>query len=103
MGLVEQGTSSNLLEVGQKLPSEKSFRVSERRRLQNTPLRSKAKTEVRKARMLIENNDLEAAAEAVKSAVVALDKAAQKGAIHANNASRRKSRIMKQLHKASAA
>jgi small subunit ribosomal protein S20 len=53
--------------------------------------------------MLIENNDLEAAAEAVKSAVVALDKAAQKGAIHANNASRRKSRIMKQLHKASAA
>ena len=103
MGLVEQETSSNLLEVGQKLPSAKSFRVSERRRLQNTPLRSKAKTEVRKARMLIENNDLEAAAEAVKSAVVALDKAAQKGAIHANNASRRKSRIMKQLHKASAA
>jgi len=103
LGLVEQKTSSNLLEVRQKLPSAKSFRVSERRRLQNTPLRSRAKTEVRKARMLIENNDLEAAAEAVKSAVVALDKAAQKGAIHANNASRRKSRIMKQLHKAGVA
>jgi ribosomal protein S20 len=31
---------------------------------------------------------------------VALDKAAQKGALHPNNAMRRKSRIMKQLHKA---
>lgn len=71
--------------------------------MQNTPLRSRARTEVRKARMLIEDNDLEGAAEAVKSAVVALDKAAQKGAIHANNASRRKSRIMKQLHKATTA
>lgn len=82
------------------MPSAKSFRVSERKRVQNTPLRSKAKTEVRKARQLITDNDLDAASEAVKSAVVALDKAAQKGAIHVKNASRRKSRIMRQLHKA---
>jgi small subunit ribosomal protein S20 len=40
---------------------------------------------------------LEGADQAVGDAVVALDKAAQKGAIHRNNASRRKSRIMKQL------
>ncbi len=44
-------------------------------------------------------NDVEAAEQAVKDAVVALDKAAQKGALHQNNADRRKSRIMKQLHK----
>ena len=37
---------------------------------------------------------------AVNDAVVALDKAAQKGAIHPNNAARRKSRIMRQLSKA---
>ena len=40
---------------------------------------------------------MEAAVEAGNTAVVALDKAAQKGAIHRNNASRRKSRLMKQL------
>ena len=82
------------------MPSSKSFRVSERKRIQNAPLLSRAKTEVRKARQLIANSDLEAASEAVNAAVVALDKAAQKGAIHANNASRRKSRIMSQLHQA---
>ena len=41
--------------------------------------------------------DVEAAERAVKDAVVALDKAAQKGAIHKGNASRRKARLMKQL------
>jgi small subunit ribosomal protein S20 len=46
---------------------------------------------------LIEDSETEAAEEAVTRAVVALDKAAQKGAIHQNNASRRKSRLMKQL------
>ena len=41
--------------------------------------------------------DIETAAVAAHDAEVALDKAAQKGAIHPNNAARRKSRIMKQL------
>lgn len=45
----------------------------------------------------MESSEIEAAEEAVGNAVVALDKAAQKGAIHQNNASRRKSRLMKQL------
>ena len=66
----------------------------------NTPLRGKAKTFITKARRLIAANDLDAAEQAVRDAVVSLDKAAQKGAIHPNNASRRKSRIMKQLHQA---
>jgi small subunit ribosomal protein S20 len=41
--------------------------------------------------------DIEVAAVATYDAAVALDKAAQKGVIHPNNAARRKSRIMKQL------
>jgi small subunit ribosomal protein S20 len=45
----------------------------------------------------MESSETEAAEEAVNNAVVALDKAAQKGAIHHNNASRRKSRLMKQF------
>ena len=38
----------------------------------------------------------------VHEAVVALDKAAKKGAIHPKNAARRKSRLMGRLHKAGA-
>jgi|TARA_Y100000310_G_C20251869_1_gene609475 small subunit ribosomal protein S20 len=66
----------------------------------NAPLRSKAKSTVSKARRLIEANDMEAAEQAVRDATIALDKAAQKGALHANNASRRISRITRQLNKA---
>ena len=44
-------------------------------------------------------DDAEASEGAVRDATVALDKAAQKGAIHRNNAARRKSRIMKRLAK----
>ena len=43
------------------------------------------------------------AGEAVRAAAVALDRAAQRGAIHANNAARRKSRLMLQYSKAVAA
>lgn len=63
----------------------------------NAPLRRRARTFVAKARRLMSANDVEAAEQAVKDAVVALDKAAQKGVLHQNNAGRRKSRIMKQL------
>jgi small subunit ribosomal protein S20 len=45
---------------------------------------------------------MELAEQEVRSAVVALDKAAKKGVIHKANASRRKSRIMKQLAAAKA-
>jgi small subunit ribosomal protein S20 len=82
------------------LPSAKSARVAERRRVRNAPLRSRAKTYVSRARRFMAAKDLEAAEQAVKDAVVALDKAAQKGSLHPNNAARRKSRIMSQLYKA---
>ena len=79
------------------MPSAKSARVAERKTRKNAPLRSRAKTAVTKARHLMESDDTEGAEAAVKVAVVALAKAAQKGAIHRKNASRRKSRLMKQL------
>lgn len=52
---------------------------------------------VKDVREAIEENDLEAAREKAAEAMKALDKAAAKGAIHKNNAARRKSRIAKQL------
>jgi len=41
---------------------------------------------------------VEEAREAVRQAASALDKAAEKGIIHKNNAARRKSRLMRQLN-----
>ena len=82
------------------MPSAKSARVSERKRIRNAPLRSRAKNFVTKARNLLARDDTDSAQEAVMDAVVALDKAAQKGAIHKRNASRRKSRLMKSLNQA---
>lgn len=79
----------------------KRVRQNARRRERNRTYRSAARTAVKKARVLIEAGD-PGAREAVHKAIVTLDKAAQKGAIHANNAARRKSRLMKRLNKATA-
>jgi small subunit ribosomal protein S20 len=73
------------------------MRQSEKRRLHNRLFRGRARTEVKKARQAIESGELEAAQAATEVAVKALDKAAAKGVIHPNNASRRKGRLMKIL------
>jgi len=78
--------------------SKKALRVSQRKRDQNKPVKSQVKTYVKRAEQLISSNELESAREAVKRAIAALDKAAQKGVIHPNNAARRKSRLMKKLN-----
>lgn len=52
---------------------------------------------VRKAFLAIEEQNLDSAREATDAAVKALDKAAAKGVIHKNNASRRKGRLMTRL------
>ncbi len=74
----------------------------ERRRDRNRGYRGAARTAVKRARVLIEDGD-PGTHEAVRSAAVALDKAARQGAIHANNAARRKSRLMRQYSKSVAA
>ena len=75
----------------------KRIRTSERRRVRNRVFISRARTEIKKARTEIENSDLPAARESVLAAIRTLDKAANKGILHPNNAARRKSRLMKHL------
>jgi small subunit ribosomal protein S20 len=82
--------------------AEKRVRQSEKRYTRNRVYRSGARTAVKKARALIDSGKPEST-EAVLKAIKALDVAAQKGVIHANNAARRKSRLMQALHKAEAA
>ena len=76
----------------------KRLRSAERRRLHNRVYRGRARTAVKKARHLMNGGHVEEARQAVRAAAVALDKAAQKGIIHRNNAARRKSRLMQQLN-----
>lgn len=77
--------------------SQKRERQNEKRRLRNRSYKSKARTLVRKAFVEIEEQNLESAQVATAAAVKALDKAAAKGVIHKNNASRRKGRLMTRL------
>ncbi len=78
------------------------MRVAERKRIRNKSIRSLCKTNITKAEKLIFSGELEAARQAVAAAISSLDKAAEKGVIHPNNAARRKSRLMKKLNEAQA-
>ena len=75
----------------------KRNRQNKKRRLRNRVFRGQARTFVRDARASFLEEDLEEARAATLKAVSALDKAAEKGVLHKNNASRRKGRLMKQL------
>lgn len=77
----------------------KRIRSNERKRQRNRVFRSRARTQIKKARVLFQADDLEAAREATREAIRTLDKASGKGIIHPNNAARRKSRLMKELAK----
>jgi small subunit ribosomal protein S20 len=78
----------------------KRIRSSERKRQRNRVHRSRARTFVRKTVRQIDRGDLEGAETSLQQAISALDRAAQKGVIHKNNAARRKSRLMKRYHEA---
>lgn len=77
--------------------SQKRERQNEKSRMRNRSYKSRSRTLIKKAFLAIEEGDLDSAKLATADAVKALDKAAAKGAIHKNNASRRKSRLMTRL------
>ena len=77
--------------------AQKRVRSNERKRVFNKISRTRTRSAVRVAREALEDTNPEAARAAVLAAASSLDKAAEKGIIHKNNAARRKSRLMKQL------
>ncbi len=72
----------------------KRNKQNDKRRLRNRVFRGTARIAVKGARTAIEEGVPESK-EALASAISTLDKAAEKGVIHRNNAARRKSRLMK--------
>lgn len=86
---------------GARTPSAlKRVRHSLRRREINRRSRSQAKTLVQRATSIATGRAEGDAGEAVVAAVSALDRAAEKGLIHPNNAARRKSRLMARVNAA---
>ena len=76
--------------------AKKRIRQNERRAARNRPLRTSASRRVRDAREAIQDGDPDAA-EYVRQAQSALDRAATRNIIHRNAAARRKSRLAAQL------
>ncbi len=78
----------------------KRIRSSEKRRLRTRRVRTEARTHIKSARAHIEAGEVEAAQKSVADAIRVLDKAAERGIIHKNNAARRKSRLLRTLNQA---
>jgi len=76
----------------------KKARQSEAKRLRNSHVKSTMKTYMKKIVTVMENKDKEHVDGAFKKAVSFINKAASKGVIHANNASRKVSRLSKKVH-----
>lgn len=72
--------------------AKKRLRQTRTRTARNRAQRSAIRTAVKKART-------ETTEATVKNAIEVLDRGARKGLVHRNNAARKKSRLMKQLHK----
>ena len=86
---------------GARTPSAlKRSRQSLRRRTVNRRTRSEAKTLVQQASDIALGRSDGDGVTAVTAAISALDKAAEKGIIHPNNAARRKSRLMSKVNEA---
>jgi small subunit ribosomal protein S20 len=79
--------------------AKKSLRQSIKHRENNLKTKDVVKESVKIVRRLVKAGKKSEAAEALKSAMSALDKAVKKNVIHKNNAARRKSRLAKAIAK----
>lgn len=80
--------------------AEKRVRIAGHRTLRNVSLKSALRTTIKKFETALAQSDVEQARLALKIATRALDKAATKGIIHRNTASRKKSRLTRRFNTA---
>ncbi len=78
--------------------SKKQVRTDAKRTQRNKSVRSLCKTKITQAEKLISTGKGDEARKVVLAASSTLDKAASRGNLHPNNASRRKSRLIKKLN-----
>jgi len=77
--------------------ARKRIRSDEKKTIRNRARKSDLYTSIRNARAALLSKEIEVSQVEVMSAVSKLDKAADKGVIHRNNAARRKSKLMRSL------
>ncbi|WP_062050017.1 30S ribosomal protein S20 [Bacillus sp. JCM 19034] len=76
----------------------KRVKTNDKARAQNIAVKSALRTSIKTFEAKVEAGDKDAATVAYKDAAMRLDKAASKGLIHKNAASRQKSRLSKRLN-----
>jgi small subunit ribosomal protein S20 len=86
---------ARILRVANIKSQIKRNKTNEKARLRNKAVKSSLKTAIRKYRTALAAGDVATAADLARDASRALDKAASKGVIHANQAANRKSAIQK--------
>ncbi len=79
--------------------AEKRNRQRIKRTIRNRAVKSAVRSLVKHVHAAIEGKNKEAAATALKTAIIALDKAATKGVMHVKAASRTVSRLSSAVHK----
>lgn len=77
----------------------KRLRVDKKKHLHNLKIKQRLKKSIKKFQALLSAKNAEEAKTALKSIYSQVDKAAKKRVIHPNTASRRKSRLMRNLLK----
>ena len=80
------------------MPSEKTARRAVKQYSHNQMAENAAKTYVRTAHQALSGGSQDEAQHAVRRATSILDQAVKRGAIHANTAARRKSRLARSLN-----
>ena len=78
----------------------KCVRRDARKTVYRGAVRTSTRTHIKRVRSLLATGKVTDAEQALQTAIKSLDKAAEKGVIHKNNAARRKSRLMLALNKA---
>lgn len=79
--------------------AKKRIKVIETKTERNKAIRSKVKTAIKKVNVAIDAKDKAAATDALKGAIVEIDKACTKGVFHKKNASRKISRLTLAVNK----
>ena len=78
--------------------AEKRTRQSRKRNIRNTIVKSQIKTGVRKLLTAVGTKNIEQAKSAFKEVLPIIDKAASKGVLHKNTASRKISRLTRKVN-----
>jgi len=83
--------------------ARKRIRVTARRTLRNRMVKSRMRTAIKRYEAALSEGDVQTSTELLNKATSQIDRAAAKGVIHKNEASRRKARLAKRLNASQAA